>query len=98
MRSYLGHASCLLNLRGQAGKALFMTKDTHPSGAPWRNFYGRFKGKTLRPAQEIYLREDLQALSPGPVSWEDNPTRKTSGSQEDVRWAGRVARNRLWRR
>ena len=77
MRSYLGHASCLLNLRGQAGKALFMTKDTHPSGAPWRNFYGRFKGKTLRPAQEIYLREDLQALSPGPVSWEDNPSRKT---------------------
>lgn len=76
MSSYHGHSSCVLNLRGQAGKALSMTKDTHPSGAPWRNFYGRFKGKSLRPAQEIYLREDLQALSPGAVSWEDNPTRK----------------------
>ena len=65
----------MLNLLGEADKALFMTKSTHLSGAPWRNFYGRFKGKTLRPSQEIYLREDLQALSPGPVSWEENPTR-----------------------
>ncbi|WP_226779063.1 tRNA (guanine(46)-N(7))-methyltransferase TrmB [Oceaniglobus trochenteri] len=47
----------------------------HPSGAPWRNFYGRFKGKTLRPSQHAYLAEDLAALSPGPVSWEDNPER-----------------------
>ena len=53
-----------------------MTQDRHPSGAPWRNFYGRFKGKTLRPAQEIYLREDLHALLPGAVSWDENPTRK----------------------
>ncbi|WP_238367311.1 tRNA (guanosine(46)-N7)-methyltransferase TrmB [Mesobacterium pallidum] len=50
--------------------------DKHPSGAPWRNFYGRFKGKTLRPSQETYLREDLDALSPGAVSWEENPDRK----------------------
>ena len=47
----------------------------HPSGAPWRNFYGRFKGKSLRPSQEVYLQEDLDALSPGAVSWEDNPNR-----------------------
>ena len=53
-----------------------MTKDHHPSGAPWRNFYGRFKAKPLRPNQEMYLAEDLARLSPGPVSWEDNPDRQ----------------------
>jgi tRNA (guanine-N7-)-methyltransferase len=52
-----------------------MTQTKHPSGAPWRNFYGRFKGKTLRPSQRDYLESDLDALSPGPVSWEDNPER-----------------------
>lgn len=52
-----------------------MTDRQHPSGAPWRNFYGRFKGKGLRAAQESYLAEDLEALSPGPVSWETNPDR-----------------------
>lgn len=49
--------------------------DQHPSGAPWRNFYGRFKGKTLRPSQEAYLEQDLGALSPGAVDWEENPER-----------------------
>ena len=48
----------------------------HPSGAPWRNFYGRFKGKGLRKAQEAYLDEDLAALSPGPITWEANPKRQ----------------------
>lgn len=52
-----------------------MTSKKHPSGAPWRNFYGRFKGKGLRDAQEAYLNEDLAALSPGPVTWDDNPDR-----------------------
>ena len=47
----------------------------HPTGAPWRNFYGRFKGKSLRPSQEVYLDEDLAALSPGAVGWEENPDR-----------------------
>lgn len=47
----------------------------HPSGAPWRNFYGRFKGKGLRGAQERYLEEDLAALSPGAVEWDENPER-----------------------
>lgn len=51
-----------------------MTK-THHSGAPWRNFYGRRKGKHLRDSQEAYLREDLDALSPGPVDWDANPDR-----------------------
>lgn len=52
-----------------------MTQDTHPSGAPWRNFYGRFKGKGLRKSQEAFLDEDLAKLSPCAVSWEDNPER-----------------------
>ncbi|WP_425052290.1 tRNA (guanosine(46)-N7)-methyltransferase TrmB [Psychromarinibacter sp. S121] len=46
----------------------------HP-GAPWRNFYGRRHGKTLRPSQQEYLAEDLSELSPGPVGWDVNPDR-----------------------
>lgn len=52
-----------------------MTDSQHPSGAPWRNFYGRFKGKGLRKSQEAYLDEDLAALSPGAVDWDKNPDR-----------------------
>lgn len=52
-----------------------MTKTNHPSGAPWRNFYGRFRGKTLRSSQKEWLDSDLAALSPGPVGWEENPER-----------------------
>ncbi len=48
--------------------------DQHPSGAPWRNFYGRFKGKGLRDTQKEYL-DDLAHLSPGAVGWEENPKR-----------------------
>ena len=43
---------------------------------PWRNFYGRHKGKALRPAQVRDMEELLPKLSLGPVSWEDNPDRK----------------------
>lgn len=46
----------------------------HPK-APWRNFYGRVHGKTMNQAQKDYLDEDLEALSPGDVSWETNPNR-----------------------
>lgn len=52
-----------------------MTRASKHSDAPWRNFYGRFKGKALRPAQEKALRDDLPGLSPGPVSWQQNPDR-----------------------
>ncbi len=52
-----------------------MSKTNHPSGAPWRNFYGRFKGKTMRASQHAYLDNDLAKLSPGPISWDDNPDR-----------------------
>lgn len=53
-----------------------MSQDKHPTGAPWRNFHGRFKGKALRPKQEAYLAEDLGKLSPGPVDWDVNPARE----------------------
>ncbi|MEX0311374.1 MAG: tRNA (guanosine(46)-N7)-methyltransferase TrmB [Tateyamaria sp.] len=42
---------------------------------PHRNFYGRLKGKALKDSQKRYLDEDLDALSPGPVTWEANPER-----------------------
>ncbi|WP_424970795.1 tRNA (guanine(46)-N(7))-methyltransferase TrmB [Dinoroseobacter sp. S76] len=51
------------------------TPPISPKGAPWRNFYGRRKGKGLRASQEAYLEEDLAALSPGAVDWEENPDR-----------------------
>ncbi|QDY68663.1 tRNA (guanosine(46)-N7)-methyltransferase TrmB [Qingshengfaniella alkalisoli] len=52
-----------------------MTERTAPTGAPWRNFYGRRKGKGLRDSQREYLDEDLITLSPGPVGWDVNPDR-----------------------
>lgn len=42
---------------------------------PHRNFYGRIRGKTLKASQKTYLEEDLAALSPGAVDWDDNPDR-----------------------
>jgi len=50
-------------------------QDSPPPGA-WRNFYGRSHGKTLRASQKAYLEEDLAALSPGPVSRAENPSRR----------------------
>lgn len=47
---------------------------THPT-RPHRNFYGRLKGKALKPAQKRYLEEDLATLSPGAVEWDNNPDR-----------------------
>lgn len=42
---------------------------------PHRNFYGRLKGKHLKDSQRGYLDADLAALSPGAVSWQENPDR-----------------------
>lgn len=53
-----------------------MTGTHHSSGAPWRNFYGRLKGKGLRPGQRRDLDQALPRLSPGPVGWDDNPDRQ----------------------
>ena len=52
-----------------------MTQREHPSGAPWRNFYGRIHGKTLKPAQRRDLDEALGPLSLAGVDWEANPDR-----------------------
>ncbi len=49
--------------------------DQHPSGAPWRNFYGRLKGHNLKPHQQAWLDEDLAQLTPGPIGWHENPDR-----------------------
>jgi tRNA (guanine-N7-)-methyltransferase len=50
---------------------------TNPCDAApaWRNFYGRRFGKTLRPAQKSYLRDDLGGFRLTGVSVEDNPGR-----------------------
>ncbi|GGG66186.1 tRNA (guanine-N(7)-)-methyltransferase [Salipiger pallidus] len=53
-----------------------MTSSNKHPAAPWRNFYGRVKGKTLKQSQEAYLDEDLAGLSPGAVDWEVNPDRQ----------------------
>ena len=42
---------------------------------PQRNFYRRLKGKALRSSQQTYLADDLEARSPGPINWDDNPER-----------------------
>ncbi len=52
-----------------------MTDRSHPTGAPWRNFYGRIHGKTLKPAQRRDLDEALGPLSLPEVDWAANPDR-----------------------
>lgn len=47
--------------------------ETPASG--WRNFYGRLRGKTLRPAQRRYLDEDLPRWRLTRVAAEENPER-----------------------
>jgi len=44
-------------------------------GAPWRNFYGRRHGKTLRPGQKALLETRLAELAPKGVGWAENPKR-----------------------
>lgn len=44
-------------------------------GAPWRNFYGRRHGKTMRKGQVALLEERLPALAPPGVAWAENPGR-----------------------
>ena len=47
----------------------------HDSHGPWRNFYGRIKGKTMNKVQQVRLETQLKSLSPGPVGYEENPHR-----------------------
>ncbi|MEM8592059.1 MAG: tRNA (guanine(46)-N(7))-methyltransferase TrmB [Pseudomonadota bacterium] len=51
-----------------------MNAKKHPE-APWRNFYGRTKGKTLKSAQERDLAELLPRVRLDGIDWESNPQR-----------------------
>ncbi|TFG88977.1 MAG: tRNA (guanosine(46)-N7)-methyltransferase TrmB [Hyphomicrobiales bacterium] len=46
-----------------------------PESGPWRNFYGRRHGKTLRKGQKALLETRLTELAPPGVSWAENPDR-----------------------
>ncbi|MFQ5439624.1 MAG: tRNA (guanine(46)-N(7))-methyltransferase TrmB, partial [Paracoccaceae bacterium] len=59
-----------------------MSKEKPPSGAPWRNFYGRRHGKSLRKSQQGYISEDLAALAVPMVEWGDNPERRQIDCRE----------------
>ncbi|MGB0497684.1 MAG: tRNA (guanosine(46)-N7)-methyltransferase TrmB [Rubricella sp.] len=52
-----------------------MTEPTSPTGAPWRNFYGRRHGKKLRDHQAALLEEFLPRIAPRGVTWDENPAR-----------------------
>ncbi len=45
------------------------------SGVPGRNFYGRVRGKTLKPAQALAIDEDLPRLRLSGITVGDNPDR-----------------------
>jgi tRNA (guanine-N7-)-methyltransferase len=50
--------------------------ESEPLSAPERrNFYGRIRGKTLKPNQRGWLADDLGPLTLRGVTREDNPTR-----------------------
>lgn len=52
-----------------------MSVPEREDGAPWRNFHGRRRGKTLRRGQAGLIEHRLAELAPPGVSWEDNPQR-----------------------
>jgi tRNA (guanine-N7-)-methyltransferase len=52
-----------------------MSTPDSPSGAPWRNFYGRRHGKTLRDRHRDFIAHDLQDLKVPGVDWDENPER-----------------------
>ena len=56
-------------------KSADMADLKHSSGAPFRNFYGRRHGKTLREGQKDALVHDLGDLSLQGVEWDENPER-----------------------
>jgi len=53
-----------------------MTAPDRPDGAPWRNFYGRRHGKTLRKGQRELLDTRLAGLAAKGVGWAENPERR----------------------
>ena len=61
--------------RTRGGRELPMVEMEKALAGGWRNFYGRRHGKKLRESQKEAL-SNLAALSPGPVSREENPERR----------------------
>ena len=45
-------------------------------GAPWRNFYGRRRGKKLRAGQAGLVETRLAGMAPPGIGWDDNPERR----------------------
>jgi len=61
---------------GKARRMSNTPKDPNAApNQPWRNFYGRLKGKALHPRQERDLDEVLPNVRLQGVSWEENPDR-----------------------
>jgi tRNA (guanine-N7-)-methyltransferase len=58
-----------------------MTKPARPI-YKGRNFYGRIKGKTLKPVHRQLLDDDLGRLAPPNVSFETNPAREPVDPKE----------------
>lgn len=52
-----------------------MNTPERKDGAPWRNFYGRRFGKTLRKGQVVHLDTTLKDLQVPNVGWDENPER-----------------------
>ena len=48
----------------------------HKSGSQWRNFYGRFKGKSLSAKQSEIIQDEFAKYSIKNISWEENPQRR----------------------
>jgi len=48
----------------------------HKSGIKWRNFYGRFKGKSLSARQHGSLHTEFEKYSLKNISWEENSKRE----------------------
>ena len=48
----------------------------HKNGTEWRNFYGRFKGKSLSATQTGALLTEFKKYSLENISWGVNPRRK----------------------
>ena len=60
----------------------------HDPGGPWRNFYGRIKGKAMNKVQQVRLETQLKSLSPGPVSYEENPHRNEAEQADLIQGYG----------
>ena len=53
-----------------------MNTPKRDDGAPWRNLYGRRRGKALRKGQRELLETRLVELAPKGVTWAENPERR----------------------